>query len=160
MVEETYSLIKADADAVRQAWVSFIRPGILAIKAHDKRSGKWTPTHVRQQLEAGFRQQIFCELHFIVRDACDPVGFVVLKMYPDEFVGAVQSLWVWLAYCKEWHRKVFPAVLPHIERYGMELGVENVDGLSSRGGWGRILAEHGYEEHQVLYRKPLYKDDK
>lgn len=155
-----YRLVKADADTVQLAWGSFIRPGILEIKRHDRKSGNWTPSHVRQHIEAGFRGQIFCECHLIVRDACDPVGFVMLKMYPDEFIGAAQTLWVWLAYCKEPSRVVFPCVLPQIEQRAKELGMEYVEGLSSRDGWAVILADHGYEAHQTSYRKALYPEVK
>lgn len=154
----SYKLMKADADTVAVAWGSLIRPGILQIKKHDRRSGNWTASHVRQHIEAGFRGQIFCECHLIVRDECDPVGFVVLKMYPDEFIGTAQSLWVWLAYCKEPSRKVFPYVLPEIEQKARDLGMEYVEGLSSRYGWSQILMKHGYAAHQISFRKALYKE--
>lgn len=156
-----YRLVPATHEMIVAAWPTVIRPGILEIKRHDKKSGHWWTTHVRQHLEAGFRGQLFCELQFIMpADSDYAVGFVVLKMYPDEFNGVADSLFVWLAYCSDPHSDVFPQVLPEIERRGRDLGVEYVMGISSRHGWARILKDYGYEEHQVSYRKPLYPEDK
>jgi hypothetical protein len=162
-----YSMFKADAEFVKKAWPDFIRPGLLAIKAKDKRSGHWLPEHVRAYIEAGFAGRLLCECHVICPvDKATPTGFIVMRAYNDEFAQIPLSLFLWIVYNKVPGMGLLPsinAVLPHIqpavERRAKELGLLDVTGISSRLGWGEALAPYGYEVHQVIYRKRLYKDE-
>ena len=158
----TYSLLKLDKEAIVKFWPAFIRPGLLSIKRHDKRSGEWVPEHVRQRIEAGFAGTIFCECHLVMPvSASEPAGFVVLTMYNDEFVQVPQALFVWIAWCEKAPlRKVLPSILPQLEKRARDMGLRYVAGITSRWqAWLHRIFLHGYSVHQVIFKKDLYPDE-
>jgi hypothetical protein len=152
VAHDIYSLVRLDREAVRNLWPSLIRPGLQRIKRKDPLSGHWRPEHVRQRIEAGFAGQLLCECHAVVRDH-QPVGFVVLTAYNDEFDGAPERLWVWIAWCEGASLEaVLPFVLPQLEQRAEELGLRGIVGVSSRAGWARRLTKHGYKARYIFLR--------
>jgi hypothetical protein len=154
----TFTLLRADRDAVRKFWSKLIRPGLLRIKAKDKRSGEWQPEHVRQRIEAGFNNQILCECYLIIQsNSPNPVGFTITQAFPDEFIGVPLYLHNWITWCEKAPlRKVLPYVLPELERHATEdLGLRGVQGITSRLQWLRRCTKYGYHIHQVIIRKTL-----
>jgi hypothetical protein len=170
-VEPKFSLLRADGEAVKLLWSSFIRPGLEAIKyprkiksqrtGHiwerppaDPRSGTWLPEHVRALIDRGHMGLIFCECHLIIPvSGTKPVGFVVLRLYPDEFVQVPLTLFVWIAYCKD--PRALRYVLPLVEKRAREIGVRYVEGVTSLTAWARRLRPYGYQVHQIIIRKEI-----
>lgn len=154
VAEPKYSLVKLDAEGVRKLWHRYILPGLLEIKRKDKASGFWIPEHVRSLIERGFIGQPFCECHIIVPlNSGEPVGFIVLRLYNDEFVQVPTSLFVWLTYCVDPRAKRH--IVPLVEKRAREIGVRWVDGITSRLSWARALKSQGYSIHQVIIRKEV-----
>jgi len=154
--QPTYSLVLCDLPLLKASW-PLIRRGLLKIKHKDKRSGTWTPEHVRQRIEAGLANRIFCECYLCIEDESRPVGFCVVTGGPDEFIGVPLTLFMWITYCEKPMKKVMPQVMPTLEARALELGLKYIDGVSSRLGWGMVLSRHGFVTHQVIYRKELVK---
>ena len=150
-VQPKYSLVLCDAELLKASW-SFIRRGLQTIKAKDKRSGQWIPEHVRQRIEAGMNGRIFCECYLCVEDGGKPVGFCVLTCGTDEFVGVPLSLFMWITYCTAPMSKVMPQVMPTLIKRRDDLGLRYLDGISSRWGWMKELARHGFRVHQYIFR--------
>lgn len=151
---ERWSLVKLDADAVRTLWHKEILPGLLEVKRKDKRSGQWLPEHVRAAIDAGHLGRHFCECHLIVPGGSDkPVGFVVLRLYNDEFVQVPLSLFIWITYCRE--PRAMKYVIPQLEKRARDIGVRYLDGISSRAAWLRRLRPFGFRCHQMILRKEL-----
>jgi len=149
-----WTLVRADADAIKVLWPSFIRPGLLRIKQKDKHSGQWLPEHVRAAIDGGHLGRLFCECHLIVPTAgTQPVGFVILRLYNDEFVQVPLTLFVWITYCTE--PRAMRDVLRLIEKRAKEIGVRYVEGLTSRTAWLRRLRKFGYSAHQIIIRKEI-----
>lgn len=147
-----FQLVKADADMLQKLWFSVVRPGLLAIKAKNPRLTRWEPEHVRAHLEAGLRGLMLCELHLIVRaDKPTPVGFIVLKLYNDEFLQVPMALYTWITYSTD------PAgtlpITEAVEKRARELGVRAVQGMTSRIGWARRLRKRGYRVVGYLIEK-------
>jgi len=157
--QQGYHLVHCDRDLLTLLWPKLILPGLKRIKQKDKKSGQWIPEHVRQRIEAGFTQRIFCECHLIVPDGEQlPVGFVVITMFPDEFVGVPLSLFVWIVYMDSKKANVtraLPGVQAGLEKRARELGLRYVDGISSRHGWMAHLGKQGYRIHQLILRKEI-----
>lgn len=149
-----YGLSKLDAKALEVLWPTFIFPGLLRIKEKDKHSGHWIPEHVRSLIDRGHLGQLFCECHLIVPVSdTKPVGFVVLRLYNDEFINVPDTLFVWLTYCID--PRALKYILPLGEKRAREIGVTYVQGITSRMGWLRRLKRYGYEMHQMIIRKQV-----
>lgn len=153
---QSYSLLKADADAVRVMWPTVIRPGLVKIKKKDPQSGHWLPEHVRAAIENGLAGRFFCECHLIIKASSSrPCGFMVLRLFNDEFVQVPLALFLWMAHSTEPRAVDYILKSNFLERRAREIGVNRVEGVSSRPGWGRRIAKYGYRPHQVIYRKEL-----
>lgn len=152
-----FDLLLCDRDAVRRYWNSLIRPGLVRIKAKDKKSGHWEPEHVRQRLEAGFRGQILCDCYLIVaNDASEPQGFIVTQCFNDEFLNVPLYLHLWLIWCEGapfW--RVMRDAEPRLIERVKELGLRGITGLTSRSQWLRRAGRHGYDVHQYFIRKDV-----
>ena len=152
-----YGVLPATIEQMRDHW-TFIRAGLLTIKHKDKRSGNWTPEHVRAMLELGYRGQGTCELWMIYRTDGERVGFVVTSTGPDPHLGVPLGLFVWITYLEKRHTLAFYSTLHSLENVAKERGLRYLEGMSSRAGWSRKLAKRGFETHMVLYRKNLWAE--
>jgi hypothetical protein len=153
-IEPKWSLALADAEFVKKFWHSQILPGLKKVKEKDKRSGHWLPEHVRARVDLGHLGRMFCELHLIVPvNEGKPVGFVILRLYDDEFVNVPVALFAWITYCTE--PRAMKHILPLVEKRAKEIGVSKVRGVTSRTAWLRRLRKHGYGVHQVIIEKDL-----
>jgi hypothetical protein len=168
-----YSLVKVDAEALRVLWPTFIRPGLEAIKqphpvrmrksgkiimkpAADPHSGQWLPEHVRAALDAGHMGRMFCECQLIVPVSdSKPVGFLIFRLYNDEFVNVPLSLFVWIAWSRDMAAITDVLKRELVEKRAREIGVRYVDGVTSNAAWLRRLRKYGYEMHQMIIRKRI-----
>ena len=152
----SYLLMRADFDAMVKMW-SFVRRGLLTIKSKDKRSGHWTPEHVRALLEMGFKGQNTYELWWMCCDG-DVIGFAVTCVQIDVWLSVPSSLFAWLIYLKPEHMHGFHAIREQFEAITKERGLRWFEGTSSREGWVKRLIPRGYEMH-MTYRKDVWSDE-
>lgn len=151
---ERWSLVRVDAEGVKTLWPSYIRPALAKVKFKDPHAGSWLPEHVRAAIDAGMMGRHFCECHLVVPVSSDkPVGFVILRMYNDEFVQVPLSLFVWISYLTE--PRAMKDVIAALDKRAREIGVSHIEGISSRTSWMRRLRRFGFNCHQIILRREV-----
>lgn len=149
-----YSMVLLDLQAIKAFWWKTIRPGLLKVKEKDETAGHWEPEHVRKLLEAGAQGLLFCQCHMAVQDG-KPAGFVILRMFPDEFTQVVYDLFVWI-----WHSDDPKAVdwifgSEYLEKLAKDFGLSGVMGVSGREGWAKRASRYGVDMKQIVWRKKV-----
>ena len=152
--ESSYSMVLLDLQAIKALWWKEIRPGLLKVKEKDESSGHWEPEHVRKLLEAGAQGLLFCQCHMVVKEG-KPVGFVILRIFPDEFTQVPYDLFVWIGHsddpkCVDW---VFNS--EYLENLAKDMGLSGVMWVSGREGWGKRASRYGFDMKQIVFRKKV-----
>lgn len=149
-----YGWFEADADALKKLWPNFILPGLRKVKAKNPRLARWEPEHIRAHLEAGLRGMMFCKLYVITRvDSPNPLGFAVLKLYNDEFLGVPMALYAWVTYCID--PRATDWAIGATEKLAAEMGVRAVGGMTQRIAYIRRLSRRGYRVIGYLLEKEI-----
>jgi hypothetical protein len=131
----------------------YIRKGLLSVKERTP-AATWTPEHVRREIEKGFAQG-GAELYFVLRGE-KPQGFYVMTPQFDPWQGIAHTWLIWIGYSTD--REATDYAMEMIRRQALARGFTAIESVSSRPGWARRMAKHGYRLHQAIYRLDLYKD--
>ncbi|MDE2232861.1 MAG: hypothetical protein KGJ90_01900 [Patescibacteria group bacterium] len=137
-------VFKADSSLIiTPAMWAFIKHGLEMVKAKIGNRAKWTPMHVRQAILAGNSEL------WLGVDGEKPVGFYVLSVVNDPFIHIPVSLFIWVAYGEELH--LIELGMPYIIARAKELGLQTIEFLSPRQGWGRRLENLGFDVSEVVW---------
>ena len=149
MVETKVYRVDGQALAADPNLWKFIKTGLLSVKAKVGNRSHWEPLHVRKSIEANGSEL------WVVFDAVEPVGFYVLSVNNDPFVGIPTSLFVWIAYASPGHWQLVENHLIDVEARAKELGIEAIEFLSPRKGWLRKLEPLGFQVAEIIHRKQI-----
>jgi hypothetical protein len=145
-----FSFTRVDASNLAALWLSLIRPGVLEVI---RRAGPvpWTPEQVLFQLKAGLENRLFCEAWTISRDR--PCGFVILKLYNDEFLQVPDRLFLWIM--KVGDSSALKELDHFLVKRALSLGLTKISGVSRRTGFVRWARKFGFEPDMLIFTKEI-----
>lgn len=145
-------LVKVTDDETLFRHWPWLEARLKVIKKKDLSREHWTPAHIRQGIQNGFRGASVVELWLGVNSESVVEGFVITTIRGDPYIQMPVALVAWMLWSNE---KLTAQVLPQLEEIAKRRYLSRIEFPSGRKGWMLKAGRFGFKLGMMTFYKDL-----